>query len=183
MGKVVESIKPISGGLSRISDYLLKIERDTQNGWYFIEVGIPSDWIFESNDIIECKIIQEGGGGKLVKISPKNENIYVDDLVTFVEVINATNKQISEKEILFKDKMKQMKDTLQQEALKFYEELDEMKKHSFETISSKLGSDTTVTEPTTEPTEKSSDETTDEQDAPANKQAIDKQAIDKQAEE
>jgi hypothetical protein len=197
MENIEGSIKPINDGLSRISDYLVLVQRDTQKGWYYIEVGIPSDWIFDSNDIVECEILQEGGGGKLVKISPKNDNVYVDDLITFVEVINTTNKKILEKEALFTDKMEQMKTTLQNEALKFYKELDEMKKHSFETISSKLDSDTlteptiekitdeVVTEPTiekitdevvTEPTiEKSTNgETTKKPDQP------DKQAIDKE---
>ena len=123
--KVIESIlEPITG-------YLNSMTRNTEKGWYELEVGIRKNWVFDENDEIGCEVIAELEGGKLIKIFPKNENIAVDDLFLFVEVIINTNQKIAEKEKQFADKMEEMKKSLELQASEFYKELDELKENSF----------------------------------------------------
>ena len=130
--KEIESIlKPIEGFLSSIN-------RNTVEGWYEIEIGIPGSWVFNQNDEINCEIISENETGKLIKIFPKNHNIVIDDLILFVEIIIDTNKKISEKEKEFANKMTEMKKTLEKQASEFYKELDELKDNSFKKINNKF---------------------------------------------
>jgi hypothetical protein len=124
-------MKPIEEALQPITGYLISITRNPLDGWYELEIGIPNTWVFDENNEIKCEILDKSDTGKLVKISPKNNKIVLDDLLTFVQIILETNKKIAEKEKQFTDKMEQMKGMLEQEALKFYEELDALKENSF----------------------------------------------------
>ena len=121
---IEEALNPISG-------YLVSMIRNTKEGWYEFEIGIPNNWVFDDNDNIKCEIVNQVGEGKIIKMSPKVYGITVDDLVAFVEVIVLTNERISAKEKEFTDKMEQMKSQLETEAKKFYEELDELREKSF----------------------------------------------------
>ena len=125
MSTVEELLSPISG-------YLFSIMRDTVNGWYVLEIGVPAKWVYKENEYIGCEIIEENEDGKLVKIFPKIEKIVLDDLINFVSIIIATNRRIAEKEAEFQEKMEQIKKELEKDASKFYEELDILKKSSFE---------------------------------------------------
>ncbi len=125
MSTVEELLNPISG-------YLLSITRDTVNGWYILEIGVPAKWIYKENEYIGCEIIDENDDGKLVKIYPKIDKIVLDDLINFVTIIIGTNNRIAEKEAEFQEKMEQIKKELEKDATKFYEELDMLKKSSFE---------------------------------------------------
>ena len=92
MNRVVESaLKPITGNL-------ISIKRDPVNGWYELEIGIPKEWVFDGNEIIDCKVTVESDAGKIVKIFPKNDDIIIDDLILFVDVIIETNNRIALKE-------------------------------------------------------------------------------------
>lgn len=124
MGKVEEALSPISG-------YLSTIARDTVNGWYYLEIGLPNSWVFNESNDVSCEIIREVEEGKLIKVAPKNEKVTLDDLIIFVEFIVETNFQIAEKEKQFSAEMENMKKMLEEKATKFYEELDDIKKHSF----------------------------------------------------
>jgi uncharacterized protein with von Willebrand factor type A (vWA) domain len=128
-------MKTIEAGLDPITGYLVSISRNTINGWYELEVGIPNKWEFSENEEVKCDVLNESTAGKLLKISPKNANIVIDDLVAFVELIIETNKRIAEKEKQFTDKMEEMKKMLEDEAKKFYTELDELKENSFKNLS------------------------------------------------
>lgn len=128
MKLVEEALKPITG-------YLISITRDTINGWYEFEIGLPAEWVFVNNDDINCEIINETDEGKLMKISPLNPNIGIDDLIIYVETIIVTNQKIADKEKEFETKMKEMKLHLEDEARKFYEELDSLKEVSFKNLS------------------------------------------------
>jgi len=121
----------IETALQSITGYLISIVRNTQSGWYELEIGIPKNWVYNENNEIKCDVMDESSTGKLIKISPKKNNIIVDDLVTFVEIIIETNNRIAEKEKEFTDKMQLMKDQLEKEAKKFYVELDEIREKSF----------------------------------------------------
>ena len=89
--QVEEGLKPIEG-------YMLSLRRDTMNGWYEMEIGLPAGWIFRGNDYIECEVVNETKAGTLIKIYPKTEGVLVDDLISFVQLILSTNSKIAEKE-------------------------------------------------------------------------------------
>jgi len=124
-------MKPIEAALKPSDGKINTFKRNTIEGWWEIEVGLPSSWVFDENSNIGCEIIFENDLGKLIKIYPKNHDIVIDDLVTYVDVIIKTNEKIAEKEKQFTDKMQDMKDMLEKEAKKFYTELDELKENSF----------------------------------------------------
>ena len=131
MGTINSILEPITG-------YLISITRNTIDGWYEIEIGVPKGWVLDENKEIKCEVINENENGKLIKISPKNNKIIVDDLIAFVQIIIQTNGKIAEKEKEFTVKMQKMKGTLEEEAKKFYEELDELKINSFKNINVKF---------------------------------------------
>jgi hypothetical protein len=124
-------MKTIELALESVTGYLVSIKRNPMNGWYEIEIGLPNTWVFDENNEIKCDVLSKSDAGKLIKISPKNDTVVIDDLITFVEVIIETNEKIAEKEKEFTDKMEQMKGMLETEAKKFYEELDELRSNSF----------------------------------------------------
>lgn len=127
-------MKNISLGLEPVNGYLLSITRNTIKGWYEIEVGLPSTWVFDENNKINCELLNENDAGKLIKISPKKNDVLIDDLISFVEIIIHTNKKIAEKELQFSNKMQEMKGLLEKEAKTFYKELEEIKINSFKNI-------------------------------------------------
>lgn len=126
--KEIESIlEPISGCLSSIT-------RNTVNGWYELEIGIPKNWVFNENNEIGIEVISEIDEGKLLKIFPKNAEVVIDDLILFVNVVVNTNKKIAEKEEEFKAQMEEMKKGLEKKASDFFKELDELKENSFKKL-------------------------------------------------
>ena len=131
-------MKKIEAALHSVDGYLISITRDTVNGWYELQVGLPAGWVFDENDKISCEVVEEAEAGSLVKIAPKVQEIVVDDLIAFVQAIITTNEKIAKKEKQFTDKMEAMKSKLEQEAKKFYTELDELKEKSFKTVNSEF---------------------------------------------
>jgi hypothetical protein len=123
--KTIETlIEPITG-------YLISITRNAMEGWYELQIGIPKGWVFNENKEIKCEILNEAESGKIIKISPKNPDIVIDDLISFVGIIMETNKKIAEKEKEFTDRMTTMKENLEKEVKAYYEELDKMRADSF----------------------------------------------------
>lgn len=120
--------------LQPTNGYVNSFTRNTIDGWWEIEIGIPKSWVFDENEEIKCEIINQNDVGKLIKISPKNPDIVIDDLINFVQVIIETNKKIAKKEEEFTNKMQEMKGVLEEEARKFYTELDELKANSFKSL-------------------------------------------------
>jgi len=98
--KTVESI------LQSISRYLISIKRNTINGWYEMEMGLPIKWVFESNSKIKCDVLTKNSVGVIVKISPQSTDITVDDLIEFVKVIIEINEKLQERKE-FTDRMEQ----------------------------------------------------------------------------
>jgi len=127
-------MKTIEAALHPTDGYINSFVRNTEKGWWELEVGLPKTWVFDENDKIGCEIVFENEFGKLIKVSSKKTGIVIDDLVTFVEIIIATNQKIAEKEKQFTDKMQEMKGVLEKEAKKFYAELDELKENSFKNL-------------------------------------------------
>lgn len=126
--KIIESI------LEPIIEYFVSFTHNTDEGYVEMEIGIPKGWVFDENEKIKCEILNENENGKLIKISPKNNNIVIDDLIAFVQIIIETNGKIAEKEKQFTDRMAEMKGVLEKEAKKFYEELDELRLNSFNNL-------------------------------------------------
>ena len=124
-------MKQIDQALDPIDGYLISITRDTVNGWYELQVGLPSKWVFDDNNDIKCEILAESDEGKLVKISPKKTGIVIDDLVLFVKIIIKTNEMIVQKEKEFTETMEIMKGELENKAKTYYEELDRLREESF----------------------------------------------------
>lgn len=125
MKSIEETLKPLEG-------YLISINRDTVNGWYTLQIGLPKDWVYKDNNLIECTVAQKAENGILLVISPKEEGVTIDDLVDFVLLIMETNSKIAEKEKEFTDRMNEVKQKLEEQAKAFYGELDDLRKHSFE---------------------------------------------------
>ena len=128
----------IEKALKLTNGYIKSFERDTVNGWWTLEMGLPLSWVYCETDVISCEIIIENDLGKLVKISPKNDDIVIDDLIDFVEIIITTNQKIAEKEKEFKNKMEEMKSMLEEQAKSFYTELDDLKEKSFNNVNYSL---------------------------------------------
>ena len=127
-------MKAVELALEPTNGYLLSMTKDTFNGWWELEVGLPNNWVYSDNDMITCKIINENDKGKLVKISPNKANVSIDDLIMYVVILIETNKKIEEKEIEFKRKIDELKTTLEQQAKDFYQELDTMREDSFKNV-------------------------------------------------
>ena len=126
-----EKLKPLEG-------YLISIVRDTVNGWYFIEMGLPKDWSYDSNDIIVCDVINEDEVGRLLKISPKISEVTIDNLIQFATLLIETNMRVAERERKFQERLKEMKRSFEEETASFYQELEDLKKSSFNDIGEKL---------------------------------------------
>ena len=124
MGIVENALMPVAG-------CLYSITRDTSNGWYVLEIGVPAKWVYKENDYIGCEVLEENEDGKLLKVFPKTDKIVLDDLINFVIIIISTNKRIAEKEAEFQLQMEQVKKELEKNASKFYEELENLREKSF----------------------------------------------------
>jgi hypothetical protein len=127
-------MKEIESILAPITGYLKSIDRNPMEGWYDMTIAIPKNWVFNANDEIDIEVINETEVGKLLKIVPKSQNIVIDDLVLFVEIVINTNKRIAEKELEFKQQMEEMKKGLEKKASEFFKELDELKENSFKKL-------------------------------------------------
>lgn len=124
-------MKPIELALESTTGFINSFTRNTVEGWWELEVGLPKTWVFDENSKIGCEIIFENDLGKLIKIFPKKNDVHIDDLISFVEIIIKTNEVIAEKEKEFKDSMSEMKESLEEKAKKYYKELDELRENSF----------------------------------------------------
>jgi len=124
-------MKPIESALVTTNGFISSFIRNTVKGWWELEIGLPITWVYDENDKIGCEVTEEYEQGKIIKVFPKKNDVVIDDLVAFVEIIINTNERIAEKEKQFTDKMQEMRGILETEAKKFYQELDELKENSF----------------------------------------------------
>lgn len=124
--KTIETIlKPTNG-------YIISFTRNTDKGWWEIEVGLPISWVYDGNDKIGCEVLRENEVGKVIKLTPKISTIVIDDLIDFVEIIILTNQNIAIREEEFKAEMEDMKVILEKRASKHFEELDILREKSFQ---------------------------------------------------
>ena len=118
--------------LSKLDSYLYTIKRDTKNGWYVLEIGIPASWTYKSNSKIECK---ELGGNKksvLVQINPIEDDVPVDTLLDFAIQLVNNNKKIEKMREDFELKMKDIKVQLNEEYEKFENEIENIEDNLFD---------------------------------------------------
>jgi hypothetical protein len=123
--------------LNKVDGYLLSIKRNTIKGSYEIEVGIPKTWAYKSTDKIECEVIHETKQGDIVKISANKEDVVIDDLIKFVNIIIETNQRIAKMQEDFDKQLEKAKQDLEDQVKSFYEKVDEMKESSFEEMEKK----------------------------------------------
>lgn len=128
---VEEALAPIAG-------YFISMSVDTVTGFYILEIGIPDRWAFSSSNNIKCDILAENDEGKILKISSENEQTSIDDLIDFVSIIINTNMKIAMKEVEFEERMNNMKKQLEDEARRFYAELDTLKDSSFKKLTENM---------------------------------------------
>lgn len=128
-------MKIVEEALESITGYLISIKRNTINGWYELEVGIPSKWVFDENSDVRCEVLKEVEVGKIIKISPKNDDVCIDDLIFFVEFIIETNRKILEKEEELNKKLEDMKSKMEDVTKTFLIELEDLRDKSFKKLS------------------------------------------------
>jgi hypothetical protein len=117
-------LKPLEG-------YLISIEIDTINGWYELKIGIPKNWVYKENSNFKIEEVLKSEDGIILKVTPKNNDVVIDDLIDFVLLIIDTNFKIVEKEKEFESKINEIKKQLEDQAKSFYKDIDEMKEKSF----------------------------------------------------
>ena len=126
--KVLERI------LEKIDGYLMGIERNTDTGNYELTVGIPADWVYKDGDNIGFEVIKESKVGTLLKIFSKKDNVVIDDLIEFVNIVIDTNKKIVEMQEEFEMKLAETRKKLEDEVLGFEEMMEKVKEESFKSI-------------------------------------------------
>lgn len=125
MGVLNEALKPIEG-------FLIKIERDVKNGWYFFQVGFPENWFFKENEYVTTEILKSvEGKGKIVKISPKNGDVDSDYIIEFIGRVVKVNKSVNEREKVFKDEMEDFKVEFQDKIKDFETQMESFKEKAF----------------------------------------------------
>ncbi len=120
--------------LQPIAGYLLSITRNTEGGWYELEIGMPIKWVYKENEEIDCIVVSENENGRLIKITPKFDDVTIDDLVKFVITIIKTNERIKNEELEFQKRVEQYKENLEKDAQEHFNKLDELTKSSFENL-------------------------------------------------
>jgi hypothetical protein len=124
--------------LNKLDGYLLSIKRNPDIGMYELEVGIPKNWVYKDTNKIECEVIHETEKGSLIKITPTVEGVVIDDLIDFVDVIIDTNQELNRMQQEFDEQMAKTKKDLEEQVQSFYDKLEGVKKHSFESIDEQI---------------------------------------------
>ena len=91
MAKTLEKI------LGKLEGYLMSISRNVETGMYELEVGFRKNWVFKSNEDINCEITIESDSGSMVTISGKHGEVVVDDLVDYVNRVIETIRNVAVK--------------------------------------------------------------------------------------
>ena len=124
-------MKQLEKILSSVDGYLISIKRDTENGYYVLEVGLPPKWKYKSKDDIECETVFDTEDGVLLKIFPKKETVAVDDLIEFLSKIIEFNNDLLIKEEEFNKEIANVKEDLEKKIQTFYDGLDSFKNSFF----------------------------------------------------
>ena len=126
-------METIESKLKGVSGYLMSVYRNSKDGWYEIEIGLPIKWVIKETSEINCEVIQETDKGKILKISPKpNSGVIVDDLIDFLSYVVETNKRVSDKEDQLKEIIATEKKAIEDKLKTYLDELENIKVSSFD---------------------------------------------------
>lgn len=117
--------------LEKLDGYLLSIERDTVNGLYFIKVGLPINWVYESTEKINCEVLNEFSEALLIKVSPIVDSVGLDELIMFGKNIITVNEEIVKMEKEFNKEVELKKAKLISEINEFQNKMEDLKVKSF----------------------------------------------------
>jgi hypothetical protein len=124
-------MKALEKALKKVEGYLISMKRNTMEGRYELEVGIPKNWAYKSTEKIECEVIQETKQGDMVKIFGLDETVVVDDLIEFVNIIIDTNKKIAKMQEELDKHLEKQAQQLEEYAKNFMDKIEQMKESSF----------------------------------------------------
>ena len=124
-------MKVLDKALQKLDGYLISISRNTETTLYELKVGIPESWVYKENDDIGFEVELESEIGSIVIIFGKTDEIVLDDLIDYVNVIVDTNKKIADAEEAFNKKLEATKADMVKEIEDFRKGLEEMKNESF----------------------------------------------------
>lgn len=122
----------VSKAIEKLESYLYTIKRDTQKGWYVLEVGIPASWTYKSTDDVECEETGSTEKMAMIKINPSKEGVDIDDLIKFATKIVSTNKLIESKRKEFEKQMEEIKEKLAEQYENFDSEMENMQENLFD---------------------------------------------------
>ena len=125
-------MKPLEEQLSKIEGFLMGIERNVIKGRYELTVGIPAKWVYKSTKNIECEELGKSEEGSLIKIFANKDNIVIDDLIEFVNIIIDTNQQIAKMQAEHQKAMEEATQKMVEQELAFGEQIDTLADTSFE---------------------------------------------------
>jgi hypothetical protein len=122
----------VSKAIEKIESYLYTIKRDTQNGWYVLEIGIPATWTYKSTDNIECEETGSTEKMAMIKINPTKSGVDIDTLLKFANRIVASNILIEKKRKDFEKQMEDIKEKLAEQYEKFDDQMESIQDDLFE---------------------------------------------------
>jgi hypothetical protein len=122
-------MRTIEKALSKLDKYLYLIRRDTEKGWYVLEVGIPVAWTHKSSNKVTTEELGSTEKMKMIQINPNEEykgEVSIDDLLDYATQIVSNNKKIEKMREDFEKKMGEIREKLEEEYEKFEDEIENM---------------------------------------------------------
>lgn len=127
--------------LEEVDGYLISIKRNVDDKTYELQVGFRKNWVFKSNENIECKVDIESDNGTLVTVSSKHEDVYIDDLIEYVNKVINTNKKITEMQKNFEKELEKQKEAIANKIMEFEDSIAQFKDSSFNKKNDEKGDD------------------------------------------
>lgn len=122
----------IQNKLKSVGTYLMSITRNSSEGWYEIEIGLPFSWVIKETNKISCEIVESNDKFKIVCVSPKKDSdIVVDDLIDFLSHVVETNQRVEDKKNELATFLEAEKAALEEKMKKYYDELETIRQSSF----------------------------------------------------
>jgi len=128
-------MRAVEKALSKLDKYLYLIKRDTVNGWYVLEMGIPASWTHKTTTKVASEELDGTEKMKMIQINPNEDyegDVSIDDLLDYATQVISNNKKIEKMREDFEKKMLEIKEKLEEEYEKFEEEIDELEEGLYE---------------------------------------------------
>lgn len=121
--------KPVAEKLKPIDGYVLGVNRNTENGYYELNIGVPKDWeILTSKTILSEVILHHEENGDILRIYSKDEDVVIDDLLDFVIEIVKSNEEIEQIQRELDEELANKRKNLEAELKMIYETFENRKK-------------------------------------------------------